>query len=194
MHCQRLTEVGKDGTEEQKPPCLELSRLFEPKEIIMNARLLFVATIALSLASSYVLADDSSVTLTRDQVTAQILKARADGTLQRTDYDTGTVVPAASTRTRADTYADLAAAKANRKVLVGPDANRTYNPSDIELYAKSSVTRAEVKAGVLQAAASGTLQRTDYDDQAAVARRSHSHQAGSVVAQRIKATLPGSAG
>ena len=160
----------------------------------MNARLLFVATVALSLASSFVLADESNASLTRDQVTAQVLKARADGTLQRTDYDTGTVTSATSTRTRADAYADLAASKASRKVLVGPDANRTYNQFGTEIYARSLVTRAEVRAEVLQAAASGTLQRTDYDDQAAVARRVHAHQAGSVVAQRIKAALPGNAG
>ena len=160
----------------------------------MNARLLFVATVALSLASSFVLADEGTASLTRDQVTAQVLHARADGTQQRTDYDTSTVAGATSTRTRADAYADLAAAKASRKLLVGPDADRTYNQFGTEIYARSLLTHAEVKAAVLQAAASGTLQRTDYDDQGVAARRATAHQASAVVAQRIKAALSSHAG
>jgi len=44
----------------------------------------------------------------------------------------------------------------------------------------------------LQAAAAGTLQRTDYDDPAAVARRANQHVAPSKFAQHVKAVFVGS--
>ena len=83
----------------------------------------------------------------------------------------------------------MAEAKAARKGLTGPLTNRTYNPFGTEVLKTSTLARAEVKAEVLQAAASGTLQRTDYDDAALVARRANAHAASATLAQRFKAAL-----
>jgi tellurite resistance protein len=59
----------------------------------MNAKFLFAATVAVSalatFASTTVLADEINAPLNRAQVTAQLEQARANGTLQKTDYDFG---------------------------------------------------------------------------------------------------------
>jgi hypothetical protein len=164
-----LTEVGQDGTEEQPPPCPEP---FEMKDNIMNSKLLYVATLAVSLLGSLAVAGGAmaatNAALTRAEVNADLARARADGTLQRSDYPRAYFhAPAtapASTQTRAQVAIEVAEAKASRKALIGPDANRTYNPSGTEILRVSTLSRAEVQAEVLQAAANGTLQRTDDDD------------------------------
>jgi opacity protein-like surface antigen len=187
-----LTEVGQDGTEEQTPPCPETSSHLELKDIIMDSKLLFAATIAVSVLSTLALADEANAatrTLTRAEVQAEVAQAMANGTLQRSDYDYGATTSATvSTQTRAQVDSELAAAQASRRSLVGPDANRTYNPYGTAILQASNVTRAQVKADVLQAAADGTLRRTDYDYGALVARPAHVH-APSRFAQRIKAAL-----
>ncbi|HEY8707775.1 MAG TPA: DUF4148 domain-containing protein [Burkholderiaceae bacterium] len=157
----------------------------------MNSKLLFAATVAVSLLSTLALADQANAaTLTRAEVQAELAQAIANGALQRTDYDHEDRAPAAvSTTSRAQVAAQLAAAQASRKNLIGPDANRTYNPYGTAILQTSDLTRAQVKAEVLQAAADGTLQRTDYDDAALVARRAHAQAASARVAQRVKATL-----
>ena len=158
----------------------------------MNSKFLYVATLAVSLLSTLAMADEGAVS--REQVQAELSKAIANGTLQRTDYDADRRDAAArSTQTRDQVVADMVAAKASRKSLKGPDANRTYNPSGTDIYRPSVVTRAEVKADVLQAAANGTLQRTDYDDAALIARRAKAHTASATFAQRVKAALSPSA-
>lgn len=187
-----LTEVGQDGTQQQTPPCPETSSHFKLKDSIMNSKFLYVATIAVSLLSTLAMADEGAVS--RTQVQAELSKAIANGTLQRTDYDADRNEAAArSTQTRDEVLADLTAAKADRKRLKGPDANRTFNPSGTDIYRPSVLTRAEVKADVLQAAANGTLQRTDYDDAALIARRAKAHMASTAFAQRVKAALSPSA-
>ena len=154
----------------------------------MNSKYLYVATIAVSLLSTLAMADDGAAN--RTQVKAELSKAIANGTLQRTDYDAYRNDAAArSTQTRDEVVADLAAAKVDRKRLKGPDANRIFNSSGTDIYRPSVVTRAEVKADVLQAAANGTLQRTDYDDAALIARRAKAHTASATFAQRVKAAL-----
>jgi Domain of unknown function (DUF4148) len=166
----------------------------EPKDpIMLNSKLLYAATVAVSLLSSLAMADEAP--LTRAQVNADTQQAMANGTLRRTDYDDLTRGPvAASTKTRADTAVEFADAKAARKALIGPDANRTYNPFGTEILKTSTLARADVKADVLQAAANGTLQRTDYDDAALVARRAKAHAASATFAQRFKAALARSNG
>jgi len=154
----------------------------------MNSKLLFAATVAISLISTVAMADEGQ--LTRAQVKADLEQAIATHSLQRTDYDaTNVVAVASSDRTRADVVADLGASKAARKALIGPNANRTYNPFGTEILAHSTLARAEVKAEVRQAAAAGTLQRTDYDDASLVARRVTQHTATSTLAQRVKAVF-----
>ena len=152
----------------------------------MNSKLLYVATVAVSLLSTLAMADEAPVT--RAQVNAGVRQAIANGTLQRTDYDSGApAVAAASTTTRAQAYADLAEYKAGRKALRGPDRDRNYNPFGTDILKSSTLTHAEVNAEVKQAAANGTLQRTDYDDAAMVARRANAHVASQTFAQRVKA-------
>ncbi|HEY9066623.1 MAG TPA: DUF4148 domain-containing protein [Burkholderiaceae bacterium] len=51
----------------------------------MNAKLLFIATVAVSLASTLAMADEAP--LTRTQVIAELNQAAANGTLPRPDYD-----------------------------------------------------------------------------------------------------------
>ena len=171
--------IDEEGLTEQDP---------EPKDSIMNSKLLYAATVALSLLSTLALADEAP--LARSQVNAEVRQAMANGTLRRTDYDDQARSPvAALTKARAEVGVEMAEAKTARKGLTGPLTNRTYNPFGTEVLKTSTLARAEVKAEVLQAAASGTLQRTDYDDAALVARRANAHAASSTLAQRFKAAL-----
>ena len=153
----------------------------------MNSKFLYVATVAVSLISSLAMADEAPVS--RAQVSAELQQAIANGTLQRSDYDSGSYRPQAlvSTKTREQVGVELAQAKAARKALIGPDANRTYNQFGTQILETSTLARSEVKNEVLQAAATGTLQRTDYDDAASLARKANAHAASATFAQRIKA-------
>ena len=154
----------------------------------MNSKLLYAATVAISLISTLALADEApGARLTRAQVSAELAQAVANGTLRRTDYDdvAEARLPAGvSGISRAQVAVEMAGAKAARKTLVGPQANRSYNPFGTEIRKTSTLTRAEVRADVLQAAADGTLQRTDYDDAALLARRATAHRALATLAQR----------
>jgi Domain of unknown function (DUF4148) len=152
----------------------------------MNTKYLYAATLAVSLISTLAMAEEAP--LTRAQVNAELSTAIANGTLQRTDYDIGAPVAAAtSTVTRDQVNAAYLNAKAAKKSLNDSDASSTYNPFGSALRTPSPVTRAEVKSDVLQAAANGTLHRSDYDDNATLARRSKSNAAAPTVAQRVKA-------
>ncbi|HKX43578.1 MAG TPA: DUF4148 domain-containing protein [Burkholderiaceae bacterium] len=156
----------------------------------MNAKLLFVATVAVSLASTLAMADEAP--LTRAQVIADLNQAAANGTLQRTDYDFDKVATTVSTKSREQVVAELAAAKRPNPLLVSQsDRSRTYNQFGTELLRPSTLARAEVKAEVVQAQRDGTLPRSDYeDDRALVARRVQSHTAKAIVAQQRDAAAP----
>ena len=154
----------------------------------MNSKLLYAATVAISLISTLAMADEAP--LTRAQVNAELGRAIASGTLQRTDYDSYSRDTAAlSIKSRTQLAVELADAKTARKALLAPDRSATYNPFGTEILKTSLLTRADVKADVLAAAADGTLQRTDYDDAALVARRANAHAAAPKLAQRVKAAL-----
>lgn len=153
----------------------------------MNSKFLYAATVAVSLISTLAMADEAPAT--RAQVNAELHQAIVDGTLQRSDYgdDAYRANQGVSTKTRAQVATELAQAGAARKTLVGPDANRTYNPYGTQIHETSTLARAAVKQEVLEAAANGTLQRTDYDDAALVARRANAQAASAAFAQRVKA-------
>ncbi|MES3015012.1 MAG: DUF4148 domain-containing protein [Pseudomonadota bacterium] len=153
----------------------------------MNSTFLYAATIAVSLISTVAMADEAP--LTRAQVNAETRQAIANGTLQRTDYDTGSYRPQAVTSnlTREQVAIELAQAKTARKALIGPDANRTYNPFGTQILETSTLARSEVKDEVRQAQAAGTLQRTDYDDVASLTRKTKQHTASTNFSQRFKA-------
>lgn len=153
----------------------------------MNRKFLYAATVAVSLISTLAMADEAP--LTRAQVNAEVQQARANGTLQRTDYISGAYRPEAVTSnvTRAQVGAELAQAKAARVGLVGPLTNSRYNPYGAEVLQTSTLARNGVKNEVRAAAVNGTLQRTDYDDAALMARQSQQHRASGNFAQRFKA-------
>jgi Domain of unknown function (DUF4148) len=153
----------------------------------MNSKLLYAATVAVSLLSlsTFAMADEAPVT--REQVKADLAKAEANGTLQRSDYDFLKAPASTSTRTRSQIVAELYQDKAERRTLKGPDADRNYNPDGIAIYRTSVLSRAEVVNEVQQARADGTLQRNDYDDAAQLARSAPQHATSTYFAQRLKA-------
>lgn len=156
----------------------------------MNAKLLFAATVAVSLASTLAMAAEAP--LTRAEVVADLNQAAANGTLQRTDYDFDKASIAASTKSREQVVSELAAAKRPNPLLVSQsDRSRSYNQFGTELLRAPTVARAEVKAAVVQALRDGTLPRSDYDDdRALVARRVQNHTAKAVVAQQRDTATP----
>ena len=92
----------------------------------MNAKLLFIATVAVSLASTLAMADEAP--RTRTQVIAELNQAAANGTLQRTDYDFDKVPATVSTKSREQVTAELAAARRPNPLLVSQsDRSRNYN-------------------------------------------------------------------
>ena len=156
----------------------------------MNAKLLFLATVAVSLASTLAMADEAP--LTRAQVVGELNQAAASGTLQRTDYDFDKAPATVSTKSREQVVAELAAAKRPNPLLVSlSDRSRTYNQFGTELLRPPTLARAEVKAEVVQALRDGTLPRTDYeDDRALVARRIQNHAGRPIVAQQRSTATP----
>jgi hypothetical protein len=129
----------------------------------MDARLMFAATLALAVVSSFAYGDDARP-LSREQVRADYRQAVASKTLPNHEYDFGArEFKGTSTRARAEVIADMSAArKAN--TLVGPMRDRTYNPGGTETLRPPTMTRSEVKADVAAAMHDGNLRRSDYDD------------------------------
>ena len=163
----------------------------------MNAKLLFAATVAVSalatFASTTVLADEIQAPLTRAQVTAQFEQARADGTLQKTDYDfNGASRAQGAALSRADVVATLAA-KPSPLLVSNSARSRSYNPFGTELLQASTVTRAAIKAETREAIANGTLPRSDYEyDQNVVARRANDKAAKPILARLFRSNQTGS--
>ena len=84
----------------------------------MNSKLLYAATVALALASSVALADETQ-SLSRAQVANAWNQAAADGTLRHNDYDYDKVdARIASSRTRNEVVAELLTSRPN-PALVG---------------------------------------------------------------------------
>jgi hypothetical protein len=133
--------------------------------------------VALSIASTLAMADETDHALTREQVVADLHQAQANGTLRKNDYDFDAHDFSGPSKARAQIVAELDAARAAPK-LIGPLSSRTYNQFGRDVNLKSTLTRADVKADLREAIADGTLQRTDYDDdQRIVARRAAEHRA-----------------
>lgn len=163
----------------------------------MNAKLLFAATVAVSalatFASTTVLADEINAPLTRAQVTTQLEQARANGTLQTTDYDFGVAGRSQSpSLSRGEVLATLAAKPI--AILANSSArSRSYNPFGTELIQASTLTRAAVKSETLEAVANGSLPRTDYEyDESQVARRAVDKTAKPILARLFRSNQTGS--
>ena len=160
----------------------------------MDRKLLYAATVAVSVISTAAMADAAPAT--RAQVNAEVQQARVAGTQQRTDYDSGAyrAQPVTAGATRAEVVAAIGQARADHLALVGPFADERYNPYGSQVLATSTLARSEVRNEVLVAAASGTPQRTDYDDAASVSRKAKQHAASVRFAQRLKARSSRDAG
>ena len=162
----------------------------------MNAKLLFAATVAVSalatFASTTVLADEVNAPLSRAQVVAQFEQARANGTLQRTDYDLYAADRAArATRSRADVVAELVAAQQN-PAWIDHNSSFDVNPFRAER-SSSNLTRAQVKAETLDAIAKGTIPRNDYEyEQALFAQPSRAAVARPTLARLFRSNQSGS--
>jgi len=148
----------------------------------MNAKILYTATIALALASSLAVAQESRP-LTRAEVDKAWAQAAADGTLRKNDYDYDVNdFKGPSTRTRAEVIAEMNVPR--DPALIGPLRNRTYNPGGMETLRVSTLPREQVKAELLAAIREGTLRRTDYDDEfVRTARRTPARTPTPVLAQ-----------
>jgi hypothetical protein len=161
--------------------------------MIMNAKLLFAATVALSIASTLAMADETQA-LTREQVLADYAQAAANGMLRKNDYDYALQDSrSGKSRDRASVVAEIAAAR-NSNTLVGPLRNRTYNPAGAEVLRPAIYTRAEVKAEVIAARQNGTLRSTDYDDDSTVhiAHRTLDRKFQPILAQGVNSQRAGS--
>ena len=135
----------------------------------MNAKILYAATIALAVASSLAVAEEVQP-LTRAEVNKAWAQGAADGTLRKNDYDFDVNdFKGPSTRSRAEVVAELRVPR--NPALIGPLANRSYNPGGTEALLASTLPRAQVKAEVITARREGTLRRTDYDDEVIYAVR-----------------------
>jgi hypothetical protein len=164
-------------------------RNIESKVSTMNSKFLYAATVAVSLISTLAMADEAPVS--REQVKTELQQAIASGTLKRTDYDflQPAIAPATSSTSREQIASEFAQDRTERRVLVGADASRDYNPLGTHIFDTSTLARSQVKNEVLQAAANGTLQRNDYDDATSMARKARQHAAAIVYAQKVKAKL-----
>ena len=113
----------------------------------MNAKLLFVATVAVSLASTLAMAADPAP-MTRAQVIGDLNQAAANGTLQKTDYDYNRADHAAlSSKTREQVASELAAAKRPNPMYANTsDKSRSYNQFGTELLRPTVADRAQVNA------------------------------------------------
>jgi Domain of unknown function (DUF4148) len=159
--------------------------------MIMNAKLLFVSTVALALVSGFAMADDTKP-LTRAQVVTDYNQAVANGTLRKTDYDFDAhEFDTPSARARTDVVADMFAAR-RANTLIGPMRNRTYNQYGAELLRPATMTRAEVKSSVVEAMQDGTLRRSDYEDvPVTVARRASRNRPAARVLATATLRSPG---
>ena len=152
----------------------------------MNAKILYTATVALALASSLAVAQESQP-LTRAEVNKAWAEAAADGRLRKNDYDFEIDdARGPSTRTRAEVIAELKVPR--DPALIGPLRNRTYNPGGTETLRVSTLPRAQVKAEVLAAIREGTLRRTDYDDEIVRTARRVPARSTPVIAQSTGAS------
>src|SRR4051812_33885984 len=147
----------------------------------MNAKILYAATIALAVASSFPVAAEDQP-LPRAEVTKAWSQAAADGTLRKNDYDyDANDSKASSSRSRDDVIAEMRVPR--DPALIGPLRSRSYNPGGMETLRVSTLPRAQVKADVIAAIREGTLRHTDYDDEAVLtARRAPARSTAPVLA------------
>lgn len=150
-----------DKTAEEEPPVAmpgNVNELFyELKEIIiMNTKnYAAVATVALALVGASVTAFAADSGLTREQVRAELARARADGTLlpnsESYGYNNASIAlpqsKAAAGKSRDEVRAELARARADGTLVPNSESYGTNAP-----VIASTRTRAEVRAEAIAAA------------------------------------------
>ena len=99
--------------------------------LIAAVATLFAAAGASAQQATYDLPQPVSSTVTRAAVVADLQQARADGTLQVTEWDRQAGTPIVSTRSRGDVQAEALAAAANGSIhaLVGEPQGFDVQPA-----------------------------------------------------------------
>ncbi|MET3132169.1 hypothetical protein AAKU55_002439 [Oxalobacteraceae bacterium GrIS 1.11] len=126
----------------------------------MNAKSLIAIVISIAAASS-AFAQAPTSGLSREQVTAELMRARAAGEIPQSDADYGKIAFTPSTLSRAEVQAELQRARANGELAQG----ETDYPK-LPVVA-SKVTRAEVAAELAAARKNGFNPATDLEQDVA---------------------------
>ncbi len=124
----------------------------------MNAKQLIAAVLAIAAAGS-VFAQGAPAGLTREQVSAEFLRARAAGEINysEADYDRLVLTPAASGVTRAEVVAELVRARAAGE-MNDSEVDYPHLPA-----VASTTTRVQVTAAFLEARKNGQIPQTEAD-------------------------------
>jgi hypothetical protein len=151
-----------------------------------NAKLLYAATVALALTGTTCAMADEGAPLPRAAVVPEYQQAARAGTLHRNDWSDELAArpQIAEPRTREAVIADMAAYRADRRRLLGPLRDRSYNPYGTGIFSTSTLARTDVKAEVLEARSEGTLRPAGEQDEVRSVARVH-RSAPSIFAGRI---------
>jgi hypothetical protein len=141
----------------------------------MNAKILYAVTVAVAVTGSTCAVADDAVPVTRASIVNDYQQAARAGTLHRTDWDDELAARPhiAEPRTREAVLADMGAYRADRRRLLGPLRDRSYNSYGTDIFDKSTLARTDVKAEVLEARTEGTLRPAGEQDEARNVARAH---------------------
>ncbi|WP_317203687.1 DUF4148 domain-containing protein [Janthinobacterium sp.] len=130
----------------------------------MNAKQLIAALLTVA-ASAAAFAQAPAVGLTRAEVTAELLRARAAGELSTGESDYPKMPPFVSTLSRAQVTAEMVRARAAGEMSSG-ETDYPKMPAFV-----GTLTRAEVTAELLRARAAGEIPVTESDLDVAQTRK-----------------------
>jgi hypothetical protein len=142
------------------------------ERIVMNAKLLYAATVGLALISPLAVADDTAAAANPVSIDSQ--KAVGAATLHHSDYDDELAArPTPGSQMKRDAVVAALKTPADRR-LVGPLRSKTYNAYGTEIMRGPAYSRAEIKSEVLEARAQHALrpagEAVDQPDAAAPGR------------------------
>jgi len=141
----------------------------------MNAKILYAVTVAVAVTGSTCALAGDEAPVTRASVVADYQQAVRAGTVHRTDWDDELAARPniAEPRSRDAVLADMAAYRADRRRLLGPLRDRSYNSYGTDIFNKSTLARTDVKAEVLEARTEGTLRPAGEQDAVRSVARAH---------------------
>jgi hypothetical protein len=122
----------------------------------LNAAAVLILSAVIATGATAAGMHDASQSVTREQVRAEVLAARATGTLDITEANYPREFSTGSTVTRAEVKAEVIRARAAGELDVTEATNPFPNAKE-----KSSLTRADVLAEVTRARAAGELDITE---------------------------------